>query len=100
VTSFGSGYVQQFDISNPDRVTLHSEVQLGNHPNMMNISFDGRRMYVTNSLLSTADYGPDKFWMKLVRIDDKGAMQVDPKVDVDFTGLPGGPGRPHDMLEN
>jgi selenium-binding protein 1 len=99
-TSFGSGYLQQFDISDPSHVTLHSEVEIGNHPNMMNISFDGKRMYVTNSLLSTADFGPDKFWLKLVRIDDQGAMHVDPNFMVDFTNLPDGPARPHDMLEN
>jgi methanethiol oxidase len=99
-TSFGTGYVQQFDISDPSRVKLHSEVEIGNHPNMMNISFDGKRMYVTNSLLSTADFGPNNFWLKLVRIDDQGAMHVDPNFMVDFTNLPGGPARPHDMLEN
>jgi selenium-binding protein 1 len=99
-TSFGTGYVQQFDISDPDHVTLHSEVEIGNHPNMLNISFDGKRMYVANSLLSTADFGPDKYWLKLIRIDDKGAMHVDPDFNVDFTGMPGGPARPHDMLEN
>jgi selenium-binding protein 1 len=100
VTSFGAGDVEQFDISDPDHVTLHSKVHIGAHPNMMNISTDGKRMFVTNSLLSTADFGPDDFWMKLVRIDDSGIMHVDPKFDVDFTKLPNGPGRPHDMLEN
>jgi selenium-binding protein 1 len=99
-TSFGTGYVQQFDISDPSHVTLHSEVEIGNHPNMMNISFDGQRMYVTNSLLSTADFGPNKFWLKLVRIDPKGMMHVDPNFMVDFSALPAGPVRPHDMLEN
>jgi selenium-binding protein 1 len=100
VTSFMKGDVQQFDISDPDSVKLHSQIHLGDHPNMMNISVDGTRMYVTNSLLSTADFGPDNFWLKLVRIDDKGMMSVDPKFSVDFTNLPSGPGRPHDMLEN
>jgi selenium-binding protein 1 len=100
VTSFGAGDVEQFDISDPDHVALHSRVHIGAHPNMMNISTDGRRMFVTNSLLSTADFGPDDFWMKLVRIDDNGVMHVDPKFNVNFTTLPNGPGRPHDMLEN
>jgi hypothetical protein len=27
-------------------------------------------------------------------------MHVDPKFNVNFTTLPNGPGRPHDMLEN
>src|SRR5439155_16118404 len=100
VTSFGKGDVQQFDISDPDHVKLHSQVHLGDHPNMMNIMLDGKRMYITNSLLSTADFGPDKFWMKLVRIDGQGKMSVDPKFNVDFGNLPGGPTRPHDMLES
>lgn len=100
VTSFGAGDLEQFDISDPDSVKLHSKVHLGAHPNMMNISIDGKRMYVTNSLLSTADFGPDEFWMKLVRIDDQGMMHVDEKFNVDFTSLPQGAARPHDMLEN
>ncbi len=100
VTSFGGGEIEQFDISDPDHVKQHSKVKIGAHPNMMNISIDGRRMYVTNSLLSTADFGPDEFWLKLVRIDDQGVMQVDPKFNVDFAKLPNGAARPHDMLEN
>jgi len=75
-------------------------VHIGDHPNMMNIQTDGTRMYVTNSLLSTADLKPDTFWLKLVRIDSNGTMSVDPKLNVDFTNLPSGPARPHDMLEN
>jgi hypothetical protein len=38
---------------------------------MMHVTGDGKRMYVTNSLLSTLDRD-NKFWVKLVRIDEKG----------------------------
>jgi hypothetical protein len=53
-------------------------------------------MYITNSLLSTMDPS-DKFWVKMARITKDG-LEVEPKLSIDLTKLPGGPVRGHDML--
>src|SRR5436309_2157291 len=60
---------------------------------------DGKRMYVTNSLLSTMDYS-EKFWVRLVHIGPDGRLKIDPFFDVDFTKFPSGAARAHDMLLN
>jgi methanethiol oxidase len=65
---------------------------------MMHMTGDGKRMYVTNSLLSTMDRSDD-FWVKLVRVDASG-MKVDDGFQVDLTRFPTGPARGHDMLIN
>jgi selenium-binding protein 1 len=65
---------------------------------MMHMTGDGKRMYVTNSLLSTMDRSDD-FWVKLVRVDASG-MRVDASFKVDLTKFPTGPARGHDMLIN
>jgi selenium-binding protein 1 len=65
---------------------------------MMHLTGDGRRMYVSNSLLSTMDR-ENTFWVKLIRVDDSG-MHVDGKFSVDLNALPTGPARGHDMLLN
>jgi selenium-binding protein 1 len=98
VSCFGADYLQQWDVSDPDRPKLHSTAKVGTQPNMMHVTSDGRRMYVTNSLLSTMDRD-NSFWIKLVRIDDSG-MQVDSAFEVDLNNLPTGPARGHDMLLN
>jgi selenium-binding protein 1 len=69
----------------------------GVSPNMMHVTMDGQRMYVTNSLLSTMDYSGN-FWVRLVRIGPDGRLKVDPFFNVDFTKFPTGPARAHDML--
>ena len=65
---------------------------------MMHVTGDGKRMYVTNSLLSTLDRSED-FWVKLIRIDANG-LKVDTSFKVDLTKFPTGPARGHDMLIN
>jgi selenium-binding protein 1 len=55
-------------------------------------------MYITNSLLSTADRTQD-FWIKLATITPQG-MQLDDRFAVDLSKLPTGPARGHDMLIN
>lgn len=95
---FGADFIQQWDVSDPDHPKLHSTAKIGNQPNMMHVTGDGQRMYVTNSLLSTLDREND-FWVKLIRIDDKG-MTIDTKFKVDLNHFPTGPARGHDMLLN
>jgi selenium-binding protein 1 len=98
VSCFMSDEIQAWDVSDLKNPKLASTVSPGVHPNMMHVTMDGKRMYVTNSLLSTMDRTSD-FWIKLVRIGPEG-LQVDPEFNIDLTKLPGGPVRGHDMLLN
>jgi selenium-binding protein 1 len=61
VTNWFADTVQQYDISDPFEPKLNSTVTLP-HPNMLRLSRDNGRLYVTNSLLTPwdndADFGP------------------------------------------
>jgi selenium-binding protein 1 len=61
VTNWFGNTVQQYDIADPFEPKLNSIVSLP-HPNMLRLSRDDKRLYVTNSLLSTWDddtrFGP------------------------------------------
>jgi len=98
VSAFGGDTIQQFDVSDPDHPKLVSTARPGIQPNMMHVTGDGKRMYVSNSLLSTLDRD-GHFWVRLIRIGPDG-MTVDPSFDVDLNGFPTGPARGHDMLLN
>jgi selenium-binding protein 1 len=89
--------IQAWNVSVPDKPRLHDTVVPGVSPNMMHVTPDGRRMYVTNSLLSTMDYSGN-FWVRLIHIGPDGRLKVDPFFNVDFTKFPTGPARAHDML--
>jgi selenium-binding protein 1 len=97
VSCFASDEVQQWDVSDLKHPKLTGTVKPGEQPNMLHVTHDGRRMYITNSLLSTMDRS-DKFWVRLARIGPDGAMKMDPAFDVDLTKFPTGPARGHDML--
>ena len=99
VSCFMKSEIQAWDVSRPDRPRLHDSVVPGVSPNMMHVTGDGKRMYITNSLLSTMDYSGN-FWIRLAHIGPDGRLKMDPFFDVDFTKLPTGPARPHDMLLN
>jgi hypothetical protein len=45
------------------------------------------------------DYSTN-FWVRLAHIGPDGRLKVDPFFNADFTKLPGGPYRAHDMLLN
>ena len=98
VSCFGGDTIQQWDVADPEHPKLFSTAKVGIEPNMMHVTGDGKRMYVSNSLLSTMDRS-EEFWVKLIRIDDKG-MHVDYAFKVDLTRFPTGPARGHDMLLN
>jgi methanethiol oxidase len=61
VSNWFGNTVQQYDIADPFAPRLTATVTLP-HPNMLRLSRDNRRLYVTNSLLSTWDddtrFGP------------------------------------------
>ncbi|RUL88995.1 selenium-binding protein SBP56-related protein [Tautonia sociabilis] len=98
VSCFGGDEIQQWDVSDPEKPVLTSTVVPCVQPNMMHVTFDGKRMYVTNSLLSTLDRS-ENFCVRLVHIGPDG-MKVDPFFDIDLTRFPTGPARGHDMLVN
>ena len=103
------GDLRQYDISDPANPQLKSSVHLGGlfeeatHPNgtrltggpqMLQLSMDGRRLYVTNSLYSTWDnqFYPDlRGWMLKLDAGDDG-LRVDPDFFVDFH-----PARAHEV---
>ena len=113
------GDIRQYDISDPFKPKLAGQVWVGGllgkaptfrdiklraGPQMLQLSLDGRRLYVTNSLLSTWDdqFYPDlgKAGSHLLRVDcdiDKGGLRLDPSFFVDFGQEPGGPARAHEM---
>jgi selenium-binding protein 1 len=66
--------------------------------NMMHVTGDGRRMCVSNSLLSTLDHS-GRFCVRLVHVGPDG-LKVDPFFNVDLNRFTTGPARGHDMLIN
>jgi methanethiol oxidase len=73
VSNWFGNTVQQYDITDPFEPKLNATVSLP-HPNMLRMSRDSRRLYVTNSLLSTWDddtrFGP-------ARNDEYGLWRFD-----------------------
>jgi selenium-binding protein 1 len=98
VSCFGSDEIQQWDVSDLKNPKLHSTLRPGVQPNMMHVTGDGRRMYITNSLLSTMDRSND-FWVKRALITADG-LKLDEDFTVDLTKFKTGPARGHDMLLN
>lgn len=99
VSCIGSGEVQAWDISVPDKIRLHDTVQGLVQANMMHVTFDGQRLYVTNSAISSIDFSP-RYALRLLHIGPDGKMKQDPFFNIDFSKAPDGPARPHDMLLN
>jgi selenium-binding protein 1 len=99
VSCLAGSQVQAWDISNPERIRLHDTVQGIVQANMMHVTHDGRRLYVTNSAISSIDYSP-RYALRLIQIGPDGRMKLDPQFEIDFAKAPNGPARPHDMLLN
>jgi selenium-binding protein 1 len=96
VSCFMSNEIQQWDVSDLKKPKLASTVVPGVQPNMMHLTGDGKRMYITNSLLSTLDHSGN-FWVRLAHVGPDG-LKMDPFFNVDLTKLSTGPARGHDML--
>ena len=96
VSCFVSNEIQQWDVSDLKNPKLVSTIKPGEQPNMMHVTGDGKRMYITNSLLSTMDRS-DKFWVRLAHLTPEG-MKLDESFKVDLTKFKTGPARGHDML--
>ncbi len=95
VSLWAGGKVQQYDIADPKNPRLLSEVELP-QPNMMKLSPDSRRLYVTNSILSSLD-GEVEFGAWLLHVGPDG-IRIDEEFAPDFAGFPSGQAGPHDML--
>jgi selenium-binding protein 1 len=96
VSCFVSNEIQQWDVTDLKDPRLTSTIVPGVQPNMMHVTGDGKRMYITNSLLSTLDHSRN-FWVRLAHIGPDG-MKMDPFFHIDLRKLPNGPARGHDML--
>ncbi len=114
VSNWFHGNLQQYDVSDAEHPRLTGELWLGGllgrpsdagrdldgGPQMIQLSLDGRRLYVTNSLLSTWDnqfYPGLRSALLKVDCDPAGGMTVDPGFFVDFHDRPGGPARAHEV---
>jgi selenium-binding protein 1 len=103
VSCWGTGELRQYDVSDPFKPRHTGTVELGGvvrraahpkkgaltgGPQMVEISRDGRRVYVTNSLYSTWD---DQFypaglegWLARIDADPNGGVKLDERFLVDF----------------
>lgn len=112
LTNWFGDTVQQFDISDPFHPVLTATVPVP-HPNMLRLSRDNRRLYVSNSLLTTWDndarFGPARngqYGIWLFDVDpDTGALSSitdDGAAWVSFENVrkktTTGPAGPHMML--
>jgi selenium-binding protein 1 len=113
------GDLRQYDISDPTNPKLTGQVYVGGllgktgevnghklsgGPQMLQLSLDGKRLYVTNSLFSTWDnqFYPDmtQAGSYMLQIDcdtENGGLSVNPDFYVDFGAEPNGPARAHEM---
>jgi methanethiol oxidase len=108
------GDLRQYDISDPANPKLTGKLQLGGvlgHPSdagrqlgggpqMLQLSLDGRRLYVSNSLYSTWDnqfYPGLQSWLMRINCAPDGGMEIDPDFFVDFHDRPDGPARAHEV---
>src|SRR5215813_2855651 len=105
VACFGTGDLQQWDVSDPFRPKLAAKVRLGGivshapHPKagalnggsqMLELSRDGRRIYLSNSLYGAwdAQFFPEgiRGWVTIVNANPNGGLEIDPQFFVPFTG--------------
>jgi selenium-binding protein 1 len=113
------GDVRQYDIRDPSKPKLTGQVWVGGligkaatfrgmpsrgGPQMLQLSLDGKRLYVTDSLFSSWD---NQFYPSIARhgslmlqLDadtERGGLKLNERFLVDFGKEPGGPARAHEM---
>lgn len=113
------GDVRQYDVRDPARPRLAGQLTLGGvegkappvkgrklagGPQMLQLSLDGKRLYVTNSLFSSWDNqfypGIAKQGSYMLQIDcdtQHGGLQLNDRLLVDFGREPHGPVRAHEV---
>jgi selenium-binding protein 1 len=111
VSCWGTGELKRYDVSNPRAPRETGSVRLGGiveraahpaagplkgGPQMVELSRDGRRVYLTNSLYASwdAQFYPEGIDGWLVKLDagEDGSLRLDPDVYVEFHGE-----RPHQV---
>jgi methanethiol oxidase len=113
VSCWGTGELRQYNVSDPHQPVQTGAVKLGGmvrrqaHPNrphdalnggpqMVELSRDGRRIYLTNSLYRAWDdqFYPDgvRGWLAKLDAAPGGGLQLDPKLFVEFNAM-----RPHQV---
>ena len=111
VSCWATGEFQQYDVSDPFNPKKTGSVRLGGivargahpksgplngGPQMVEISRDGRRVYVTNSLYAAwdAQFYPEgiRGWAAKLETEPTGGMRLDPEFFVEF-----GDERPHQI---
>jgi selenium-binding protein 1 len=112
LTNWFGNTVQQFDVTDPFHPVLKATVSVP-HPNMLRLSPDNRRLYVSNSLLTPWDddprFGPprnDRYGIWLFRVDEESGGLTPSTADgsawVSFTNVRKqntvGPAGPHMMF--
>jgi methanethiol oxidase len=112
LTNWFGNTVQQFDIANPLKPVLKATVSVP-HPNMLRLSRDNRRLYVSNSLLTSwnndASFGPPRnndFGIWLFAVNTRSGKLTpyhrDGRAWVSFTNVrkktSTGPAGPHMMF--
>jgi methanethiol oxidase len=113
-SSWLHGELRQYDVSDPAHPRLTGQLQLGGvlgkrgdadrdlngGPQMIQLSMDGRRLYVTNSLYSTWDnqfYPGLRSWLMRVDCAPGGGMEIDRDFFVDLHDRRDGPARAHEV---
>jgi selenium-binding protein 1 len=78
------GKTRYFDLSNPEAPKQTYEKDTGKQVNMISQSWDGKRVYITSSLLANWDKGgaDNEQFMRGFKWDGKALTQV---FEVDFT---------------
>jgi methanethiol oxidase len=113
VSCWGTGELRQYEVSDPFSPKLMGAVKIGgmvghnSHPSrpgkplnggpqMVEVSRDGRRIYLTNSLYAAWDeqFYPDgiRGWMAKLDVLPQGGIRFDSKFFLEFNGL-----RPHQV---
>ena len=84
VNTFMDGKTRYFDLSNPETPTQTYEKVTGKQVNMISQSWDGKRLYITSSLLANWDKGgaDNEQFLRGFAWDGKALTQ---KFEVDFT---------------
>jgi selenium-binding protein 1 len=110
VSCWGTGELQQYDVSDPFNPKLTGSVRIGGiakrtphpkapgtplngGPQMVEVSRDGKRVYLTNSLYRAWDeqFYPEglKSWMVKLDVAPQGGISMDQRFFLEFDGLRG-----------
>jgi methanethiol oxidase len=109
VSCWGTGELKRYDVSDPANPKESGSVRIGGivdnaphpasgpvngGPQMVEVSRDGKRVYLTNSLYASWDvqFYPEGINGWMVKLDNNGSLELDPKFFVEFDGE-----RPHQI---